>query len=138
MVTKYNYPPGSHKKFFKTLNDHTMEYIDEQYNLIDTLQNAISLGVVNDKLLASRTAFDTATNEMKAHFCLQYLADYPNKIKISAEELETVTNNTETILKLIDEIKASQWEVLKRDLTIWDILININDNYNKNEWEAYL
>lgn len=133
MVTKYNYPPGSHKKFFKTLNDRTMEYIEQQHVLIETLEEATNLGIHHDNLFASRTAHDMATNEMKADFCLQYLADYPNKIKINAEELETVINNTEKILKLIDEIKTSQWEVLKRKLTIWDILINLNDNYTKNK-----
>ena len=139
VIQKTVYPPGSHKKFFKILNNDPKEYIDSQMKLINTLKEVIDNEITRTNLMASRTAFDMATNEMKAEFCLQYLADYPNKIKISAEDLETITNNVETILALLNEIKTQQMEVLQRELSIWDILINISDDYTKNkQLEAYL
>ena len=139
MVTKLTYPPGSQKKFFKTLNKDPKAYIDSQMDLINTLKEVIDHEITRTNLMASRTAFDMATNEMKADFCLQYLADYPNKIKISAEDLETVTNNVETILALLNEIKTQQKEVLEREFTIWDILVNISDDYTINkQLEQYL
>ena len=110
------------------MNNDTKTYIDTQLALINVLQELLDNNATRDNLMTSETALGMANNELKTECCLEFLAKYPQKIKVSAEELEIVTTNIETILKLTNEIKDQQRELLLREFTIWDILINLNDD----------
>jgi len=127
MVTKYHQSKGDPKKFFKKINNDTQEYIESQYTLIANLTEALSSDIIKNRLIAKNTAYELARSEMLLDICIEYLGKYPDKIKISPKELETINNNNEKILKLLNEIKEIEKTLLFSQFNIWDILINMND-----------
>lgn len=102
------------KELLKAINKNTDAYILSQEFFIKDIELNLDYLKEHGTVISNKVAKALLTEERKTKFSLSIIETEKDSIKIDAKDLETISDNLNKILKLINGVKTVQAEALSK------------------------